>query len=182
MQVPASPSTKEKKDLRDFGTCFQLWRGGTQQPQVNHLPSLSPSSESPLSEDIPSYTGDISVVQPVTPVTTISPSSAYPSHPSTQTLNTTALFTPASLAKIKRESCSQPNFATNLVRSAFSVDERKISNVRGIGKKQLNPGIVERIKDATFQQYPLETGEKVKQAWAVCVRAIVESGRRLRRV
>ena len=46
------------------------------------------------------------------------------------------LFTPSSLARIKRESCSRPNFATNLVRSVFMAEERKVSNVRGIQRKQ----------------------------------------------
>ena len=94
--------------------------------------------------------------------------------------NLSSLFTPSSLARIKHESCSRPNFATNLVRSAFTAEERKVSNVRGIqGKQQLDPTKIEKIKDATFQLYPLETGEKQKLAWGICIKAIDESAQRL---
>ena len=89
------------------------------------------------------------------------------------------IFTPVMLAKIKMESCSRPNFAANLVRSLFTVAERKISNVRGKGKKQLDPAKIQKVEEAAFQQYPLETGEARKSAWANCIKAIDEAGRRL---
>ena len=82
---------------------------------------------------------------------------------------------------MKRDSCSRANFDTNSVQSLFTEAERENLNVRGQGKKQLHPGIVAKIEDATFQQYPLETGEKLRQAWSVCVKAIDESARTLRR-
>lgn len=66
-------------------------------------------------------------------------------------------------------------------RKAFSADIRRMSNVRGQGKPALDPVITADIKNVTFLQYPLKTGEKQKQVWSVCVKAIDESARRLRR-
>ena len=113
--------------------------------------------------------------QPITtPYVPITPTDTTPHIPP-------ATFTPSSLTKWKRDSCSRANFATNLVRVLFTVAERKESNVKGRDKKQLHPATIAKIEDATFQQYPLETGEKRKQAWSVCIKAIDESARRLHR-
>ena len=47
-------------------------------------------------------------------------------------------FTPSFLASIRAWSCSRQNFSVNLVRSLFSLDERKVSNVASVlGKKSL---------------------------------------------
>ena len=113
--------------------------------------------------------------QPITtPHVPITPTDTTPHIPP-------ATFTPSSLTKWKRDSCSRANFATNLVRVLFTVAERKESNVKGRDKKQLHPATIAKIEDATFQQYPLETGEKRRQAWSVCIKAIDESARRLHR-
>ena len=109
-------------------------------------------------------------------------------HPSLQLLahplkEIFSVFKPESLAAIKRDSCSRPNFATNMVRALFTDAERKASNVRGqMGKRKLDSDVMTRIEDATFRQYPLETGGKRKQAWRVCIKAIDESARRLHRL
>ena len=113
--------------------------------------------------------------QPITtPYVPITPTDTTPHIPP-------ATFTPSSLTKWKSDSCSRANFATNLVRVLFTVAERKESNVKGRDKKQLHPATIAKIEDATFQQYPLETGEKRRQAWSVCIKAIDESARRLHR-
>ena len=64
-------------------------------------------------------------------------------------------FTPSFLASIRAGICSRLNFSVNMVRSLFSLEERKASNVGGkLGKKQLDPQRIIRIKEATFQTYP----------------------------
>lgn len=92
-------------------------------------------------------------------------------------------FTPSFLASIRARSCSRQNFAVNLVRSLVTVNERKVSNVAGVlGKKKLDPKRIVRIKEATFQTYPLEAGETIVGAWALCIKSIDESCRRLNRI
>ena len=51
-----------------------------------------------------------------------------------------------------------------------------------LGKKKLDPKRIVRIKEATFQTYPLETGETIVGAWALCIKSIDESCRRLNRI
>lgn len=80
---------------------------------------------------------------------------------------------------VKRQSCSRNNFATNMVRKLFPLEERRISNVKGVlGKKQLDPEILSQIREATFQMYPCDSGEKQDTSWRVCCKAIDESCRR----
>ena len=51
-----------------------------------------------------------------------------------------------------------------------------------LGKKKLDPKRIVCIKEATFQTYPLETGETIVGAWAMCIKSIDESCRRLNRI
>ena len=88
----------------------------------------------------------------------------------------------AFLCKVKRESCSRSNFAANLVRKLFSVEERRKSNVRGkLGKQQLDPNRMEQIRQATMEMYPCETRENEAHVWTYCCKAVDESCRRLNR-
>ena len=65
---------------------------------------------------------------------------------------------------------------------AYTEEERRQSNVHGkLGKKQLSPNRMEELRKAVFEQYPLEGFEKEKNAWADCVRAIDEAGRKLKK-
>jgi len=55
-----------------------------------------------------------------------------------------------------------------------------VSNVAGVfGKKKCDAKMISRIKEATFQTYPLETGETMLGAWTVYIKSIDESCCRL---
>ena len=73
------------------------------------------------------------------------------------------------------------NFAANLNRRLFTVEERT-SNVRGnLGKGMLDPERVKYVKEITFSMFPLESKETEKTAWSACVTAIDEVNRRLKK-
>lgn len=81
---------------------------------------------------------------------------------------------------IQKNSCSRRNFAVNLVRNIFDEETRKVSNVSGkLGKRRMNPVLMEYVKSLSFQYYPLETFESEKVEWGRCIVAIDESNRRL---
>ena len=83
------------------------------------------------------------------------------------------------LLDVRRKSCSRSNFAVNMVRELFSLEERKTSNVRGVlGKRQLDPNRLEKIRIATFQNYPCNAGEKEECCWRDACKAVDESCRR----
>ena len=66
-----------------------------------------------------------------------------------------------------------------MVRELFPLEERKISNIRGVlGKKKLDPVKIECIRVATFQMYPCSTGENEDRCWKDACKAIDESCRR----
>ena len=48
-----------------------------------------------------------------------------------------------------------------------------------VGKNQLSPTRMEEVKKAVFHHFPLEGWENEKDAWADCIRAIDEAGRKL---
>ena len=82
--------------------------------------------------------------------------------------------------RIKNCSSSRVNFAANVNRQVFSIEERSNANVRGrAGKELLNPDKVEYIKSITFKLYPREGKETEKIAWNSCIVAIDEVNRRL---
>lgn len=167
----------------------------TMPPRAISLTPPRPISIAPLQplSTIPLQPSTSTFIQPQPPLIggtddippTPQPNPTPPHPPTTPTdvhpVDPAAAFDPTYLARLKRESCSWANFATNLVRKAFSADVRRTSNVRGQGKPALDPVIMAEIENTTFMQYPLETGEKRKIAWSVCVKAIDESARRLRR-
>ena len=69
-------------------------------------------------------------------------------------------FSASFLIDIQRKSCSRNNFVTNLVCQVIPLEERRVSNVRGVlGKEQLNPDKMEQVRVATLQMYPCSTGE-----------------------
>ena len=54
------------------------------------------------------------------------------------------------------------------------------SKVKGVlGKKQLSPNQIERIKQVMFNHFPLETGESYEKAWFSRRKAIDERSRKL---
>ena len=78
---------------------------------------------------------------------------------------------------------SRSNFAVNLVRRLFTTEERKISNVKGVmGKRKLDPDVMQQIKGATFQLFPCDTMENEGHVWTYCCKAIDECCHRLNRV
>ena len=80
------------------------------------------------------------------------------------------------------ESSSRKNFAANLVRQLFTVEERASSNVRGKGRKpQLNPVKIDVVRSKTLEMYPLGSNEYEKKVWSDCIKAIDEANRRLNR-
>ena len=81
---------------------------------------------------------------------------------------------------LRNQSASRRNFAKRLAEFIYSKEERRRSNVNGrAGKDKLSPKRMEELKAAVFNQYPAE-GETEKAAWADCVRAIDEAGRKLK--
>lgn len=63
-----------------------------------------------------------------------------------------------------------------MVRELFPVEEWKKSNVKGVlGKEQLNPEKLTLVKEAMFQMYPSDVGEREDYAWRMCCKAIDES-------
>ena len=63
-----------------------------------------------------------------------------------------------------------------MVRELFPVEERMKSNVNGVlGKEQLNPEKLTLVKEATFQMFPCDVGEREDYAWRMCCKAIDES-------
>ncbi len=140
------------------------------------LPPTTPVAHQPLAPDIPEETSPWECMYPPQAVET--PAKESPAPVPYHDLR----FTPRFRASIRARSCSRPNFTVNVVRSLFSMEERKMSNVGGkLGKKQLDPQRISRIKEATFQTYPLETGETMLGAWGLCTKSIDESCRRLNR-
>ena len=86
------------------------------------------------------------------------------------------------LTYIYNKSSSRPNFATNCARLIFTEEERFNSNVNGRGgKQQLDIEKISTIYNTVFQFYPLNNGEDKKTAWGKCIKAIDESGRRIKR-
>ena len=76
------------------------------------------------------------------------------------------------LSEIFAASCSRGNLAANLNRAWFTVEERKISNVRGKNKKQLSPNRMQKIYDAVYEMFPFTHMETEKASWSECVKAI----------
>ena len=86
------------------------------------------------------------------------------------------------LFEVRTKSCSRKNCAANLVRSVFTPDEMRSSNVRGVlGKQKLDKGKIAWTKSNVFRLYPLLETETEKTAWAGCIRSIDEACRRLNR-
>ena len=79
---------------------------------------------------------------------------------------------------VRISSSSRRNFCKNIAVLAFT-KEGVSSNVKGVlGKEQLSPNRIEKIKQTVFNHYPLEYEEQGR-AWANCIKAIDEAGRKL---
>ena len=84
------------------------------------------------------------------------------------------------LVSVRIQSSLTRNFAKNSAVLAFTRQERMTSNVKGVlGKIQLSPNQIKRIKQVVFNHFPLETGEICKKAWSSCRKSIDEHSRKL---
>ena len=63
----------------------------------------------------------------------------------------------------------------------FPEEIRRVSNVSGKGKQQLDPIIIRYIKETAFEHWPLAQTEKLEKEWGECRTAIDEANRRLNR-
>ena len=164
-EYPVIPPTTPVASHMPMQVLQQELRPTTQFSQPELPPTTPVASQhvtTPLSQQ------QLSPLMPTTPVA--------PQHVPSHDLH----FTPSFLASIRASSCSRQKFAINLVWSLFSLDERKVSNVTGaFGKRKLDLQMISRIKEATFQMYPLETGETMLGAWTVCIKSVDESCCRL---
>ena len=91
------------------------------------------------------------------------------------------LLTSGEISQIFLKSCSRKNFATLLVRRLFPEEIRKVSNVSGKDKKQLDPKVMKYIKETTFEHWSLAQTEKVNKEWSECKIVIDKANRRLNR-
>ena len=116
------------------------------QPVLSPTVPVAPQKKLSAPKPVPQYPQPSIPLQPVEMPVKES-SATVPSHD--------LRFTPSFLASIRAGICSRLNFSVNMVHSLFSLEERKASNVGGkLGKKQLDPQRIIRIKEATFQTYP----------------------------
>ena len=84
------------------------------------------------------------------------------------------------LLTLRSNSCSRENFTANLNKELFSIEERILSNVKGVmGKKKLDVRKVSYIQQQTFKFFPLTAAENKQRCWARCVRAIDSCNRQL---
>ena len=155
-------------------TCRQLVRSSQElfETSMYGVVPSPPPLPPPLQPSMPSNQG-----------TSVLPATLQPSVSTAPTIEkSTEDFSTTFLVDMKTQSSSRPNFAARLVRSLYSIDERKISNVRGVlGKKRLSPRRLGRIKNATFQMYPCVSGENETATWTACCKAVDETCRRLNR-
>ena len=73
------------------------------------------------------------------------------------------------LSELKKASCSESNFAVQLVRELFSDDELVNKNVHGRkGKQALDRERMLQVRNAYFRFYPCESGQEEKAKGSKC--------------
>ena len=73
------------------------------------------------------------------------------------------------------------SLAAALVNELVDAETRIRSNVRGRGKDQLDPNIIQYVKKKCFELFPSDRESDVKKDWDDCVVAIDDKGRDLKR-
>lgn len=73
------------------------------------------------------------------------------------------------------------SLAAALVNKLFDTETRLKSNVRGRGKDQLDPKIIEYVKKKCFEVYPSDKDSDIKKDWNDCIIAIDDKARDLKR-
>ena len=73
------------------------------------------------------------------------------------------------------------SLAAALVNELVDAETRIRSNIRGRGKDQLDPNIIQYVKKKCFELFPSDRESDVKKDWDDCVVAIDDKGRDLKR-
>ena len=71
--------------------------------------------------------------------------------------------------------------AAALVNELVDTATRLKSNVRGRGKDQLDPKIIEYVKKKCFELHPSDKESDMKKDWEDCIVVIDDKGRELKR-
>ena len=153
-----------------FLTMFN--QGLPTQPQLNLIPqqNLSPvfphtSTEQPQQQLLVPYLGSYETINE-NDFRDCSVPAAHPERGAADMDNNR-------LQEIKDASCSDANFAVNLLREYFTDEEMKGRNVSGLkGKQALDPVKIHKIKQYFFQMYPCTEGETEKAKWSKAADAI----------
>lgn len=169
--------------------CSQTYRGSSQRSPAHATPRCSQTysgpSEQSLALSSPHYSDTNPEPFEQSAANAYSPSGILQEQSSSNAVPqylVGSLIPGSLITAVKMQSCSRSNFAVNLVRRLFTTEERKNSNVRGVlGKKKLNPEMMLKVREATFQLFPCDTMENESHVWTYCCKAIDESCRRLNR-
>ena len=73
------------------------------------------------------------------------------------------------------------SLAAALVNELVDTETRVKSNVRGRGKDQLDPKIIEYVKKKCFELHPSDKESDMKKDWEDCIISIDDKGRELKR-
>ena len=76
---------------------------------------------------------------------------------------------------------SRRSLAAALVNELVDTETRLKSNVRGRGKEQLDPKLIDYVKKKCFELFPSEKESDSKKDWEDCIIAIDEKARDLKR-
>lgn len=71
--------------------------------------------------------------------------------------------------------------AAALVNELVNTETRIRSNVRGRGKDQLDPKVIEYVKKKCFELFPSDKDSDIKKDWDDCVISIDEKARDMKR-
>ena len=73
------------------------------------------------------------------------------------------------------------SLAAALVNKLVDTETRIKSNVKGRGKDQLDPTIIEYVKKKCFELHPSDKESDMKKDWEDCIISIDDKGRELKR-
>ena len=73
------------------------------------------------------------------------------------------------------------SLAAALVSELVDTETRLRSNVRGRGKDQLDPQIIQYVKKKCFELFPSDRDSDARKDWDDCIVAIDDKGRELKR-
>ena len=88
---------------------------------------------------------------------------------------------PSKLVPIMMRYKTRRLLAAALVNELVDPDTRIKSNVRGRGKDQLDPKIIDYVKKKCFSLHPSDRDSDSKKDWEECIISIDEKGREMKR-